>query len=47
VFAPDEYLDRSVDRSQGLGANQEVSLRLYLDTGNVRPAGYRLYLFFG
>jgi predicted Zn finger-like uncharacterized protein len=47
VFAPDEYLDRSVDRSQGLGANQEVSLRLYLDTGNVKPAGYRLYLFFG
>jgi predicted Zn finger-like uncharacterized protein len=47
VFAPEEYLDRSVDRSQGLGANQEVSLRLYLDTGNVRPAGYRLYLFFG
>ena len=22
-------------------------LRLYLDTGNVKPAGYRLYLFFG
>jgi hypothetical protein len=47
VFAPDQYLDGSVDRSQGLGANQEVSLRLYLDTGNVKPAGYRLYLFFG
>lgn len=47
VFVPDEYLERSVDRAQGLGANQEVSLRLYLDTGNIKPAGYRLYLFFG
>jgi predicted Zn finger-like uncharacterized protein len=46
VFAPGEYLDRSVDSGRGLGANQEVSLRLYLDTGTIRPAGYRLYLFF-
>jgi hypothetical protein len=46
VFAPGEYLDRSVDSGRGLGADQEVSLRLYLDTGTIKPAGYRLYLFF-
>lgn len=47
VFAPEDYLERGINREQGFGANQEVSLRLYLDTGAVRPAGYRLYLFFG
>jgi hypothetical protein len=47
VFAPEAYLERGVDQAQGLAANQEVSLRLYLDTGTIKPAGYRLYLFFG
>jgi predicted Zn finger-like uncharacterized protein len=47
VFAPGVYLEPGVDQARGLGANQEVSLRLYLDTGAIKPAGYRLYLFFG
>jgi predicted Zn finger-like uncharacterized protein len=47
VFGPEVYLAPGVDQARGLGANQEVSLRLYLDTGAVKPAGYRLYLFFG
>jgi predicted Zn finger-like uncharacterized protein len=46
VFRPREYLERSSDPSRGIGANQEISIRLYLSTGTVRAAGYRLYLFF-
>ena len=46
VFQPREYLEPDIDRRAGLGANQEVSVRLYLSTGNLRAAGYRLYLFF-
>ena len=46
VFFPADYLDKSQGQEQGIGSNQEVSVKLYLDTANVRPAGYRLYLFF-
>jgi predicted Zn finger-like uncharacterized protein len=46
VFSPEEYLEHGLDRTHGLGANQEISIRLYLNTGEVRAAGYRLYLFF-
>jgi hypothetical protein len=46
VFLPREYLEPEIDRRSGIGANQEVSVRLYLSTGNLRAAGYRLYLFF-
>lgn len=46
VFRPHEYLDPAIDRARGIGANQEVSIRLYLSTGALRAAGYRLYLFF-
>jgi predicted Zn finger-like uncharacterized protein len=46
VFQPREYLDRGVDPARGIGANQEVSIRMYLSTGTLRAAGYRLYLFF-
>jgi predicted Zn finger-like uncharacterized protein len=47
VFGPEVYLASGFDRARGLGADQEVSLRLYLDTGAVKATGYRLYLFFG
>jgi hypothetical protein len=47
VFGPEVYLGPGADRARGIGPQQEVSLRLYLDTGSVKPAGYRLYLFFG
>jgi predicted Zn finger-like uncharacterized protein len=46
VFQPREYLEADIDGRAGIGANQEVSVRLYLSTGNLRAAGYRLYLFF-
>jgi hypothetical protein len=46
VFQPREYLERGRDPARGIGANQEISIRLYLSTGTLRAAGYRLYLFF-
>ena len=46
VFYPVDYLDKSQDPSRGIGSNQELPVKLYLDTGNIRPAGYRLYVFF-
>lgn len=46
VFKPAEYLGTSLEHHQGIGAGQEVLVRLYLDTGEVKAAGYRLYLFF-
>jgi predicted Zn finger-like uncharacterized protein len=46
VFFPREYLDAATQPDRGLGAQQEVSIRLYLDTGELHATGYRLYLFF-
>jgi len=46
VFSAGDYLDPGVDRRGGIGASQELFIRLYLDTGNVKATGYRLYLFF-
>lgn len=46
VFRPGEYLDTAVERVQGIGPNQEVAVRLYLDTADLNATGYRLYLFF-
>ena len=47
VFYPADYMDKSQNLEAGIGANQEIPVKLYLDTGDVKPSGYRLYLFFG
>jgi predicted Zn finger-like uncharacterized protein len=46
VFSAADYLDSGVDVRRGIAANQEISIRVYLDTGNLKATGYRLYLFF-
>ena len=46
VFAPIEYLGKEGGLRQGIGPGQEVSVLLYLETGDIQPVGYRLYLFF-
>lgn len=45
VFAPREYL-AGADAATGLRAGAELPVRLFLDTGTLRAAGYRLYLFY-
>lgn len=46
VFMPAEYLAGEVQRDTGLPGRQELSVNLYLDTGSLRAAGYRIYLFY-
>lgn len=46
VFHPADYLDKSQDPARGIGSNLELPVKLYLDTGDIRPAGYRLYIFY-
>lgn len=45
VFLPAEYL-QWMDAGDGLKAGAELPIRLFLDTGGLRAAGYRLYLFY-
>jgi predicted Zn finger-like uncharacterized protein len=45
IFLPVEYL-RWTDAADGLKAGAELPIRLFLDTGELRAAGYRLYLFY-
>jgi len=46
VFYPAEYLDKSTEQPVSVGPNQEILVKLYLDTADIKPTGYRLYLFF-
>jgi predicted Zn finger-like uncharacterized protein len=45
VFLPAEYLP-PMAQAGGLKAGTEMPIQLYLDTGSVRAAGYRFYLFY-
>ncbi len=47
VLRPAEYLEEGRRPQGGIAGNEEVAVRLYLNTGDLRAAGYRLYLFFG
>lgn len=46
VFRPADYVAASQDPTRGIGPSQDIPIRLYLDTGELRPSSYRLYLFF-
>jgi hypothetical protein len=45
VFLPADYLPAAM-RSGGLSAGTELPIQLHLDIGELRAAGYRLYLFY-
>ena len=45
IFLPAEYLP-ATPQPDGLKAGTELPIQLYLDTGSLRAAGYRLYLFY-
>ncbi len=49
VLRPEDYLDQKTAAHRGdpLNPNQELAVRLYLDSGELHPTSYRLYLFFG
>lgn len=46
VFKPSDYLKASDDMQKGLAANRELALALRIDTADLKPAGYRLFLFY-
>lgn len=46
VFQPAEYLKAGDEMQKGLAANRELALALRMDTTDLKPAGYRLFLFY-
>ena len=46
LFAPVEYLPANENEKAGFGANHEVSIKLPLYTGTLRPIGYQLEFFY-
>jgi hypothetical protein len=46
VFYPVQYIDKGQEPFASVGPNQEILVKLYLDAGEIKPTGYRLYLFF-
>ena len=45
-FQPSDYLPAEESQTRGLAANHEVSIRLRMDTAELRPVGYRLELYY-
>ncbi|MEJ1959638.1 MAG: zinc-ribbon and DUF3426 domain-containing protein [Nitrosomonadales bacterium] len=46
TFRPKEYLKTGEDENQGIAANREISIKINLDTTDLKPSGYRLFLFY-
>jgi predicted Zn finger-like uncharacterized protein len=46
VFMPTEYVGAAAALAAGMVPNAETGVRLELDTGDLKAAGYRLFLFY-
>lgn len=46
VLSPVEYLAQGTNAREGFAANGDLTVSLWLDTGEVVASGYRLYLFY-
>lgn len=46
TIRPAEYLKPDEEENQGLLPNREISVKLHLDTADLKPTGYRLFLFY-
>jgi predicted Zn finger-like uncharacterized protein len=46
VFHPADYLKKGVDEKLGVPARRDLDIRLRLDTTDLKPSGYRLFLFY-
>lgn len=46
IFLPADYLPNAADSERGMAALAEVNVRIALDTGDLKPSGYRLFLFY-
>jgi len=45
-FSPAQYLPPGEDEKRGIPANRESTINLHLNTTDLKPAGYRLFLFY-
>jgi len=45
-FTPADYLISVENQQQGFPANREATIKLHLNTTDLKPAGYRLFLFY-
>jgi predicted Zn finger-like uncharacterized protein len=46
VFHAADYLKAGDNEMQGLPANRDLDIKLHLDTTDLQPSGYRLFLFY-
>lgn len=46
VFHPADYLKAGNEVPKGLAANRELEIALRMDTTDLKPSGYRLFLFY-
>lgn len=46
IFHPANYLKTETEENQGIAANRDLEISLHLDTTDLNPAGYRLFLFY-
>lgn len=46
TFHPADYLKNAGEAQTGLPPNRELEIALHLDTGELKPSGYRLLLFY-
>ncbi len=46
VFHPADYLKVIAEEKQGIPANRDLDIKLHLDTTDLKPSGYRLFLFY-
>ena len=45
-FQPSDFLPAEESQTRGLAANHEISIKLRMDTAELRPVGYRLELYY-
>ena len=45
IFSPREYA-KGADLNRGMVPNEEVTVKLHLDLGDLKAAGYRVFLFY-
>ena len=46
MFHPADYLKAGNEAPKGLAANRELEIALHMDTTDLKPTGYRLFLFY-
>lgn len=46
IFTPKEYLPSTNLNSSGFFSNRDLDIALHMDTADLKPAGYRLFLFY-